>query len=108
METSEVHLRLSFYERETRWSSFVRRVFALVRLQFDRQCSTMAPITDETVEALRDTIHKLESRVHQLETKLSGGDGGSGKAAAGGPSIRMILMGPPGAGKWVNSRSDVL
>ncbi|KAL8821697.1 MAG: hypothetical protein Q9191_007261 [Dirinaria sp. TL-2023a] len=33
----------------------------------------MAPITDETVEALRDTIHKLESRVQQLEAKLQGG-----------------------------------
>ena len=54
----------------------------------------MAPITDDTVEALRDTIHKLETRVHQLENKMGGGDGTS-KARDG---IRMILMGPPGAG----------
>ena len=59
----------------------------------------MAPITDETVHTLQDTIAKLESRVHQLESKLGGGDGGSGKAAPGGQSVRMILMGPPGAGK---------
>ena len=35
----------------------------------------MAPITDDTVEALRDTIRQLESRVHQLEAKMGGGDG---------------------------------
>lgn len=65
----------------------------------------MAPITDETVEALRDTIHKLESRVHQLEARL--GDGSSGAGKAGGPlqSIRMILMGPPGAGKAIRPLS---
>ena len=60
----------------------------------------MAPITDDTVEALRDTIHKLESRVQQLEAKLGHSDG---SAPAGSPnkplqSVRMILMGPPGAG----------
>lgn len=58
----------------------------------------MAPITDDTVEALRDTIHKLESRVHQLEAKMGGGDG-STQPKKGSTSIRMILMGPPGAGK---------
>ena len=59
----------------------------------------MAPITDETVHTLQDTIAKLESRVHQLESKLGGGDGSSGKAIPSGPSVRMILMGPPGAGE---------
>ena len=58
----------------------------------------MAPITDDTVEALRDTIRKLESRVHQLEAKMGGGDGSS-QPKKGSTSIRMILMGPPGAGK---------
>ena len=57
----------------------------------------MAPITDETVEALRDTIRKLESRVHQLEAKVGGSDGTQSKSASA--SVRMILMGPPGAGK---------
>lgn len=60
----------------------------------------MAPITDETVEALRDTIHKLESRVQQLEAKLGHSDGSSpaGSSTKSHQSVRMILMGPPGAG----------
>lgn len=59
----------------------------------------MTPIKDETVDSLRDLVHKLESRVQQLESRLEGSDGGSGqKSKRGGPSIRMILMGPPGAG----------
>lgn len=58
----------------------------------------MAPITDETVEALRDTIHKLESRVQQLEAKLQGGGETSSQSSPSGGSVRMILMGPPGAG----------
>ncbi len=57
----------------------------------------MAPITDDTVEALRDTIRKLESRVHQLEAKMSGEDGSKSKSNLA--SVRMILMGPPGAGR---------
>lgn len=57
----------------------------------------MAPITDDTVEALHDTIRKLESRVHQLEAKIGGGDGSQSKGPQS--SIRMILMGPPGAGR---------
>ena len=60
----------------------------------------MAPITEDTVEALRDTIHKLESRVQQLEAKLGHSDGSSPTDGSNKPfqSIRMILMGPPGAG----------
>lgn len=61
----------------------------------------MAPIKDETLDSLRDLVHKLESRVQQLEAKLEGSDGGSAQTAKiGDPSIRMILMGPPGAGIW--------
>lgn len=60
----------------------------------------MAPIKDETVDNLRDLVQKLESRVQQLEAKLEGSAGVSGQQTKGdGPSIRMILMGPPGAGK---------
>lgn len=59
----------------------------------------MAPIKDETVDSLRDLVNKLESRVQQLESRLEGSGGGSGQQAKrDGPSIRMILMGPPGAG----------
>lgn len=59
----------------------------------------MPPIKDETVDSLRDLVHKLESRVQQLEAKLDGSGGGSAQSAkSDGPSIRIILMGPPGAG----------
>ena len=60
----------------------------------------MAPITDDIVEALRDTVHKLESRVQQLEAKLGHSDGSSSTSSSRTPlqSVRMILMGPPGAG----------
>ena len=60
----------------------------------------MAPITDDIVEALRDTIHKLESRVQQLEAKIGHSDGSSSAGSSNKPlqSVRMILMGPPGAG----------
>ncbi len=57
----------------------------------------MAPITDDTVEALRETIRKLESRVHQLEAKMTGDDGAQSRSTLA--SVRMILMGPPGAGR---------
>ena len=58
----------------------------------------MAPITDDTVQALRDTVHKLESRVQQLEARLGEGSSGAGKSSGSLDSVRMILMGPPGAG----------
>ena len=63
----------------------------------------MAPLKDETVEALRDTIHQLESRVQQLEAKLgsTGGNASSRGSRSNSDSVRMILMGPPGAGKEV-------
>ncbi|KAI9754307.1 MAG: adenylate kinase [Chaenotheca gracillima] len=59
----------------------------------------MAPIRDDTVDALRDLVSKLESRVEQLESKLGHADGSAPKASANAPSLRIILMGPPGAGK---------
>ena len=60
----------------------------------------MAPIKDETVEALKDLITKLETRVDQLEAKLQQADGSQPtRRTRTTDSIRMILMGPPGAGK---------
>ncbi|OCK80184.1 adenylate kinase [Lepidopterella palustris CBS 459.81] len=53
----------------------------------------MAPLKDQVVDDLKNLVHRLESRVAELEAKLSGSDGSSGG------SMRMILMGPPGAGK---------
>jgi len=53
----------------------------------------MAPITDEAVSDLKAMISKLENRVHELEGKLSGSS-----SSASSKYMRMVLMGPPGAG----------
>ncbi|KLJ10133.1 adenylate kinase 1 [Blastomyces silverae] len=58
----------------------------------------MAPIKDETVDGLKNIIGELESRVAQLEERLLHG-GGSSQPKSVAESVRMILMGPPGAGK---------
>ncbi|GKZ22725.1 adenylate kinase [Aspergillus brasiliensis] len=55
----------------------------------------MAPITDEVVNGLKDTIGKLEARVEELEGRLSN----QVKPKSVTEQIRIILMGPPGAGK---------
>ncbi|KAH6670056.1 adenylate kinase 1 [Halenospora varia] len=57
----------------------------------------MAPIGDDKVQSLHDIVQKLESRVKELEDKLIHAQGGPKPSAT--ESIRMILMGPPGAGK---------
>ncbi|GLI72471.1 adenylate kinase [Penicillium ochrochloron] len=54
----------------------------------------MAPITDDVVSGLKDTIGKLEARVVELEGRLTGS-----KPKSVTEQIRVILMGPPGAGK---------
>lgn len=56
----------------------------------------MAPITDETVSGLKDTIGKLEARVVELENRLVHG---SSKPKTLAEQMRIILMGPPGAGR---------
>ena len=58
----------------------------------------MAPITDEMVADLKDKYHKLEARVWELEGRLAADGGKQSKAE----SMRMILMGPPGAGMSQN------
>jgi adenylate kinase len=55
----------------------------------------MAPIGDNIAQALRDDVHKLHMRIQELENKLAE-KSGSGPAPDG--DVRMILMGPPGAG----------
>ena len=55
----------------------------------------MAPIKDETVQNLKDLVAQLESRIRSLEFRLGGG---GPKAVSHAESMRMILMGPPGAG----------
>jgi hypothetical protein len=56
----------------------------------------MPPIGDDTVQTLQDLVNKLESRVKQLEDKLTHAQAGTKHVPAEG--VRMILMGPPGAG----------
>ena len=53
----------------------------------------MAPIKDDIISDLKSAVHRLEKRVEELESRLSGGEKSSVEA------MRMILMGPPGAGK---------
>lgn len=56
----------------------------------------MAPLGDELVDKLKGTVDKLEARVAELEARLHGKPAGSSAPAEDG--MRMILMGPPGAG----------
>lgn len=56
----------------------------------------MAPITDEVVNGLKDTIGKLEARVEELEGRLSN----QVKPKSVAEQMRIILMGPPGAGMF--------
>ncbi|PLB45369.1 adenylate kinase 1 [Aspergillus steynii IBT 23096] len=55
----------------------------------------MAPITEEVVTGLKDTIGKLEARIEDLEGRLTNGN----KPKSVAEQMRIILMGPPGAGK---------
>ncbi|KAJ5319395.1 hypothetical protein N7541_006235 [Penicillium brevicompactum] len=55
----------------------------------------MAPITEEAVTGLKNTINQLEAKVSELEGRLANG----GKPKSVAEQMRIILMGPPGAGK---------
>ena len=68
----------------------------------DTQFWAMAPVTDETVESLRNLVKELESRVDELEASVqrSGGKVQPRTQRSTSESIRMILMGPPGAGSF--------
>lgn len=65
----------------------------------------MAPITEENVQEVKDLVHKLEARVRELEQKLS-----PKPSAPKSPSdaMRMILMGPPGAGKKLQAQKPTI
>ncbi|KAK2741446.1 adenylate kinase [Myotisia sp. PD_48] len=56
----------------------------------------MAPIPDQTIDGLKNVIGNLEARVAELEQRLV--HGGSSQPKPTPLSMRMILMGPPGAG----------
>ena len=55
----------------------------------------MAPIVDQVVDDLKGTISRLEARVAELEGRLGGG---KSTPSASSEGVRMILIGPPGAG----------
>jgi hypothetical protein len=57
----------------------------------------MAPLTDSAVDQLKGTVSRLEQRIAELESRLQGQ---VGVADPSQESVRMILMGPPGAGTW--------
>ena len=67
--------------------------YSLQRSSFNRSV-TMAPITEEVVTGLKDTIGKLENRIEDLEGRL----GFETKPKSVAEQMRIILMGPPGAG----------
>ena len=54
----------------------------------------MAP--SDVLDEVRDLVKKLESRLGRVEARLDGRDPDEKSQL---PSMRMILMGPPGAGK---------
>lgn len=57
----------------------------------------MAPAVDNPVESLKGVIDKLEKRIEDLEARLRQASGEKPQAQPG--QIRLVIMGPPGAGK---------
>ncbi len=70
-------------------------VLALVRSFSIAKLETMAPTGDD----IHELVAKLEARVKELEAKVLKYQDGAPNAAKDGQSVRMILIGPPGAGK---------
>lgn len=69
----------------------------------------MAPISADQVDDLKAQIAKLETRVRELEGKAAQKAGaGNSKASSVAQQLRMILIGPPGAGRRGQSRRTVL
>ena len=60
----------------------------------------MAPLGEQLVDQLRGTVDKLEARVAELEARLHGKaqQAASSSSSSTSDEMRIILMGPPGAG----------
>ena len=58
----------------------------------------MAPLGEQLVDQLRGTVDKLEARVAELEARLHGKAQSSASSSPSSDAMRIILMGPPGAG----------
>lgn len=56
----------------------------------------MAPIGDELAQKLVDSIDRLESRIKRLEDDIRHTKNDT--QPKGDEGVRMVLMGPPGAG----------
>ncbi|KAH0286986.1 adenylate kinase [Aureobasidium namibiae CBS 147.97] len=60
----------------------------------------MAPLGEQLVDQLKGTIDKLETRVAELEARLHGkAQSAASSLSSNSDEMRIILMGPPGAGK---------
>ncbi|OJD29527.1 adenylate kinase 1 [Diplodia corticola] len=55
----------------------------------------MAPTVEQIVDDIKSSIQKLEGRISDLESKVEG----KASSLTAPSAMRMILMGPPGAGK---------
>lgn len=59
----------------------------------------MAPLGEQLVDQLKGTIDKLETRVAELEARLHGkAQSAASSLSSNSDEMRIILMGPPGAG----------
>ena len=67
----------------------------------------MAPTPEDVVDSLKSTVDKLEARVAELESRLRGDASGISRGGSGGDGMRMILMGPPGAGETIRTSITV-
>jgi adenylate kinase len=56
----------------------------------------MAPLAEQVVDDLKQHIARLEGRIAELEGRLSPGQSKPSNTPEG---VRMILIGPPGAGE---------